>query len=157
MEIVSNVRRPFSLLSEAFVRKNEIVPLLSPALSHQSRHLSLYVALSWEAEVMVIVLTVHADANVIAPYEQILGVLQIFDSCRDVISEPDLLWASETEIMEGLSDQVLKPSPCLHNGNEVDVWIGLDEWNSWFKSQVRDSNRSQDIMNLNKFEKFKKV
>ncbi|GFU88994.1 hypothetical protein TNCV_2894421 [Trichonephila clavipes] len=38
---------------------------------------------------------------------------------------------------------VLKPSPCLHNGNEVDDWMGLDEWNSWFKSQVRDSNRSQ--------------
>ncbi|GFS86052.1 hypothetical protein TNCV_1583031 [Trichonephila clavipes] len=25
---------------------------------------------------------------------------------------------------------VLKPSPCLHNGNEVDNWRGLDEWNS---------------------------
>ncbi|PRD27437.1 UNVERIFIED_CONTAM: hypothetical protein NCL1_35352 [Trichonephila clavipes] len=23
--------------------------------------------------------------------------------------------------------------------------MGLDEWNSWFKSRVRDSNRSQDI------------
>ncbi|GFX46417.1 uncharacterized protein TNCV_238791 [Trichonephila clavipes] len=46
---------------------------------------------------------------------------------------------------------VLKPSPCLHNGNEADDWMGLDEWNSWFKSQVRDSNRSQDIVNLNKF------
>ncbi|GFY04227.1 uncharacterized protein K02A2.6 [Trichonephila clavipes] len=38
---------------------------------------------------------------------------------------------------------VLKPSPCLHNGNEVDDYMGLDEWNSWFKSQFRDSNRSQ--------------
>ncbi|GFW19657.1 uncharacterized protein TNCV_1605481 [Trichonephila clavipes] len=28
--------------------------------------------------------------------------------------------------------------------------MGLDEWNSWFKSQVRDSKRSQDIVNLNK-------
>ncbi|GFU58627.1 uncharacterized protein TNCV_1278091 [Trichonephila clavipes] len=46
---------------------------------------------------------------------------------------------------------VLKPSPCLHNGNEVDDWMGLSEWNSCFKSQVRDSNRCQDIMNLNKF------
>ncbi|GFW75591.1 hypothetical protein TNCV_4427741 [Trichonephila clavipes] len=46
---------------------------------------------------------------------------------------------------------VLKPSPCLHNGNEVDDWMGLDEWNSWFKSQVPDLNRSQDIVNLNKF------
>ncbi|GFU87614.1 uncharacterized protein TNCV_2935361 [Trichonephila clavipes] len=38
--------------------------------------------------------------------------------------------------------------------NEVDDWMGLDEWNSWFKSQVRDSNRSQDIVNLNKLKKF---
>ncbi|GFU64667.1 uncharacterized protein TNCV_1947851 [Trichonephila clavipes] len=45
---------------------------------------------------------------------------------------------------------VLKLSPCLHNGNDVDDWIGLDEWNSWFKSQVQDSNKSQDIVNLNK-------
>ncbi|GFV57176.1 hypothetical protein TNCV_4976531 [Trichonephila clavipes] len=44
-----------------------------------------------------------------------------------------------------------------HNGNEVDDWIGLDEWNSWFKSQVRDSNRSQDIVNLNKLKKFKAI
>ncbi|GFV63604.1 uncharacterized protein TNCV_625991 [Trichonephila clavipes] len=51
----------------------------------------------------------------------------------------------------------LKPSPCLHNWNEVDDWMGLDEWNSWFKSQVRDSNRSQDIVNLNKFRKFKTI
>ncbi|GFS74920.1 uncharacterized protein TNCV_1395941 [Trichonephila clavipes] len=49
---------------------------------------------------------------------------------------------------------VLNPSPCLHNGNEDD-WMGLDEWNIWFKS--RDSNRSQDIVNLNKFEKFKTI
>ncbi|GFS73244.1 uncharacterized protein TNCV_4571631 [Trichonephila clavipes] len=48
---------------------------------------------------------------------------------------------------------VLKPSPCLHNGNEVDDRMGLDEWNNWFKSQVRDSNRSQDIVNLNKLKK----
>ncbi|GFV70454.1 hypothetical protein TNCV_4798731 [Trichonephila clavipes] len=26
---------------------------------------------------------------------------------------------------------VLKPSPCLHNGNEVDDWMDLDKWNSW--------------------------
>ncbi|GFW75919.1 uncharacterized protein TNCV_4430971 [Trichonephila clavipes] len=52
---------------------------------------------------------------------------------------------------------VLKPSPCLHNGYEVDDWMGLDEGNSWFKSQVRDSYRSQDIVNLNKFEKFKTI
>ncbi|GFU26327.1 uncharacterized protein TNCV_3180791 [Trichonephila clavipes] len=38
---------------------------------------------------------------------------------------------------------VLKPSPCLHNGNEVDDWMGLDERNSWFKFQVRDSNISK--------------
>ncbi|GFX08378.1 uncharacterized protein TNCV_3268671 [Trichonephila clavipes] len=25
---------------------------------------------------------------------------------------------------------VLKPSPCLHNGNEADDWMGLDEWNT---------------------------
>ncbi|GFW71648.1 uncharacterized protein TNCV_2548611 [Trichonephila clavipes] len=46
---------------------------------------------------------------------------------------------------------VLKPSPYLYNGNKVYNWMGLDEWNSWCKSQVRDSNRSQDIVNLNKF------
>ncbi|GFS81715.1 uncharacterized protein TNCV_2706631 [Trichonephila clavipes] len=46
---------------------------------------------------------------------------------------------------------VLKPSPCLDNGSQVCDWMGLDEWNSWFKSQVLDSNRSQDIMDLNKF------
>ncbi|PRD23977.1 UNVERIFIED_CONTAM: hypothetical protein NCL1_44963 [Trichonephila clavipes] len=45
---------------------------------------------------------------------------------------------------------VLKPSPCLHNGSQVDNWMGLNEWNSWFKSQVRDSNRCQDIVDLNK-------
>ncbi|GFX08419.1 uncharacterized protein TNCV_3269081 [Trichonephila clavipes] len=49
------------------------------------------------------------------------------------------------------------PSPCLHNGNEADDWMGLDKRNTWFKSQVRDSNRSQDIVNLNKFKKFKTV
>ncbi|GFU75197.1 retrovirus-related Pol polyprotein from transposon 297 [Trichonephila clavipes] len=52
---------------------------------------------------------------------------------------------------------VLKPSPCLHNANEVDDWMGVDEWTSWFKSQVRDSNRSQDIVNLNKFKSLKQV
>ncbi|GFY22072.1 uncharacterized protein TNCV_3297161 [Trichonephila clavipes] len=52
---------------------------------------------------------------------------------------------------------VRKPSPCLHNGNEVDDWMSLDEWNSWFKSQVRDSNRSEDIVNLNKSKKFKTI
>ncbi|GFV81084.1 uncharacterized protein TNCV_2270681 [Trichonephila clavipes] len=51
----------------------------------------------------------------------------------------------------------LTPSPCLHNVNEVDDWMGLDEWNSWFQSQIRDSNRSQDIVNLNKFKKFKTI
>ncbi|GFU89780.1 uncharacterized protein TNCV_4116701 [Trichonephila clavipes] len=52
---------------------------------------------------------------------------------------------------------VLKPSPCQHNENEVDDCMGLDEWNSSFKSQIRDSKRSQDIVNLNKFEKFKTI
>ncbi|GFT70211.1 transposable element Tcb1 transposase [Trichonephila clavipes] len=52
---------------------------------------------------------------------------------------------------------VLKPSPCLHNGNEVDDWMGLDEWNSWLKSQVEDSNRSQEIVHLNKLKKFKAI
>ncbi|GFY35977.1 mariner transposase [Trichonephila clavipes] len=36
-----------------------------------------------------------------------------------------------------LWELVLKPSPCQHNGNEVDDWTGLDEWNSWFKSETR--------------------
>ncbi|GFV47740.1 uncharacterized protein TNCV_4308181 [Trichonephila clavipes] len=52
-------------------------------------------------------------------------------------------------------DIVLNPSPCLHNGNEADDWMGLDERNNWFKTQVRDSNRSQDIVNVNKLKKFK--
>ncbi|GFX08416.1 uncharacterized protein TNCV_3269051 [Trichonephila clavipes] len=60
---------------------------------------------------------------------------------------PRLTW--EQDIL------VLKPSTCLHNGNVVDDWMGLDKRNTWFKSQVRDSNRSQDIVNLNKFKKFK--
>ncbi|GFX87296.1 hypothetical protein TNCV_3820261 [Trichonephila clavipes] len=34
----------------------------------------------------------------------------------------------------------LRLSPCLHNRNEVDEWMRLDEWNSWFISQVRDSH-----------------
>ncbi|GFW90935.1 uncharacterized protein TNCV_1758091 [Trichonephila clavipes] len=46
---------------------------------------------------------------------------------------------------------VLKPSPCLHKGSQVYDWMGLDEWNSWFKPQVRDSKRRQDIVDLNKF------
>ncbi|GFW34903.1 hypothetical protein TNCV_978411 [Trichonephila clavipes] len=49
---------------------------------------------------------------------------------------------------------MLNPS-LLHNGNEVDDWMGLDEWNSWFKSQARYSNRSQDIVNLNKTRHFR--
>ncbi|GFX11680.1 hypothetical protein TNCV_4340261 [Trichonephila clavipes] len=32
---------------------------------------------------------------------------------------------------------VIKPSPWIYNGNEVDDWMGFDEWKSWFKSQVR--------------------
>ncbi|GFX70076.1 uncharacterized protein TNCV_4615141 [Trichonephila clavipes] len=52
---------------------------------------------------------------------------------------------------------VLKPPSCLHNRNKVDDWEGIDEWNSWFKSQVRDYNRSQDIVNLNTFKKFKTI
>ncbi|GFT82589.1 uncharacterized protein TNCV_1633891 [Trichonephila clavipes] len=46
---------------------------------------------------------------------------------------------------------VLKPSPCQHNRSQVHDWMGLEEWNSWFKSQVRDSNRGQDTADLNKF------
>ncbi|GFT41048.1 uncharacterized protein TNCV_1639351 [Trichonephila clavipes] len=52
---------------------------------------------------------------------------------------------------------VLKPSPCLHNVKEVDDWMGLNEWNSWFKSYVRDSNRSQDIVNLSKKKSLKQL
>ncbi|GFU56296.1 uncharacterized protein TNCV_582301 [Trichonephila clavipes] len=55
------------------------------------------------------------------------------------------------------TDSVLKSSPCLHNGNEVDDWMGLDEWNSWFKSQVRDSNKSENIVNLNKSKMLKTI
>ncbi|GFV68608.1 uncharacterized protein TNCV_2710231 [Trichonephila clavipes] len=50
---------------------------------------------------------------------------------------------------------VLKLSPWLHNENEVDDWISLDKWRNWFKSPVRDSNRSQDIVSLNKFKTIK--
>ncbi|GFU04563.1 hypothetical protein TNCV_1516091 [Trichonephila clavipes] len=32
---------------------------------------------------------------------------------------------------------VLKPFPCLHSGHEVDDWMGLNEWNSWFKSRPK--------------------
>ncbi|GFX32445.1 uncharacterized protein TNCV_2173631 [Trichonephila clavipes] len=32
---------------------------------------------------------------------------------------------------------VLKPSPCLHNGSQVYDWMGLNEWNSWFKSETQ--------------------
>ncbi|GFU84716.1 uncharacterized protein TNCV_2126571 [Trichonephila clavipes] len=46
---------------------------------------------------------------------------------------------------------VLKPSPCLQNWSQVYDWMILDEWDSWFKSQVRGSNRSQDIVDLNTF------
>ncbi|GFT45146.1 uncharacterized protein TNCV_4775391 [Trichonephila clavipes] len=52
---------------------------------------------------------------------------------------------------------VLKPSPCLHNVKEVDDWMGLNEWNSWFKSSVRDSNRSRDIVNLSKKKSLKQL
>ncbi|GFY15466.1 uncharacterized protein TNCV_1572771 [Trichonephila clavipes] len=62
----------------------------------------------------------------------------------EIFSDPiGLTW--EHDILE------LKPSPCLHNGNQVYAWMGFDEWNSWFTSQVRDSNKSQDILDLNKF------
>ncbi|GFW28992.1 adhesion G protein-coupled receptor B2 [Trichonephila clavipes] len=55
----------------------------------------------------------------------------------EIVSDPiGLTW--EPDIL------VLKPSRCLHNGNQIYDWMGLDEWNSWLKSQVRDSNRSQD-------------
>ncbi|GFY07293.1 hypothetical protein TNCV_5084801 [Trichonephila clavipes] len=39
---------------------------------------SLYAALTREAEVMVSLPTVHATANITAPYEWILGLLQTF-------------------------------------------------------------------------------
>ncbi|GFU36713.1 uncharacterized protein TNCV_3312011 [Trichonephila clavipes] len=34
---------------------------------------------------------------------------------------------------------VLKPSLSLHNGNKVDDWMGLDEWNSWFESHKSET------------------
>ncbi|GFU64428.1 hypothetical protein TNCV_3947951 [Trichonephila clavipes] len=57
------------------------------------------------------------------------------DSCRYVI----------------FSCMLLKSSPCHYDGSQVYDWMGLDEWNSWFKSQGRDSHRMQDIGDLNKF------
>ncbi|GFU61211.1 transposable element Tcb1 transposase [Trichonephila clavipes] len=60
---------------------------------------------------------------------------------------PGLTW--EQDIL------VLKLSPWLHNENEVDDWISLDQWRNWFKSPVRDSNRRQDIVSLNKFKTIK--
>ncbi|PRD22931.1 UNVERIFIED_CONTAM: hypothetical protein NCL1_47759 [Trichonephila clavipes] len=68
---------------------------------------------------------------------------EIFSDCKELIWEHDIL--------------VLKPSSCLHNGSQVYDWMGLDMWNNWFKSQVRDSNRSQDIVDLNNFLKFKTI
>ncbi|GFW20479.1 transposable element Tcb2 transposase [Trichonephila clavipes] len=47
-----------------------------------------------------------------------------------------------------MANSAYKPSPCLHNQNEerpIRDWMGLDEWNSWLKSQVRNSNRSQEL------------
>ncbi|GFW31955.1 uncharacterized protein TNCV_54361 [Trichonephila clavipes] len=35
--------------------------------------------------------------------------------------------------------------------SQVYKWMGLDEWSSWFNFQVLESNRSQDIGDLNKF------
>ncbi|GFV23819.1 uncharacterized protein TNCV_960131 [Trichonephila clavipes] len=71
---------------------------------------------------------------------QLLGKDEIFSDPIGLAWQPDIL--------------VLKPSPCLHKGSQVYDWMDLDDWNSWFKSRVRDSNRSQDIVHLNKFQKF---
>ncbi|GFX79044.1 uncharacterized protein TNCV_3913311 [Trichonephila clavipes] len=71
-----------------------------------------------------------------------------------------LRWAKLFPVPIGLTREqifVLKPSPCLHNANEVDDWMGLDEWNRWFKSQVQDSNRSQDIVNLKSLKHLKSM
>ncbi|GFX47726.1 hypothetical protein TNCV_699801 [Trichonephila clavipes] len=38
--------------------------------------------------------------------------------------------------------KLLKPSPCLHNGSQVDDWMGLDEWNSW--AQISSSRLKQE-------------
>ncbi|GFT62530.1 hypothetical protein TNCV_3580671 [Trichonephila clavipes] len=43
---------------------------------------------------------------------------------------------------------VLKPSMPRQMRVKWMIRMGLDEWNSWFKSQVRDSNMSQDIVDL---------
>ncbi|GFT06860.1 ankyrin-1 [Trichonephila clavipes] len=73
-----------------------------------------------------------------------------------VLPEPPKTWSSHkrtrntSAIGPEVAKFVLKPSPCLHNGSQVYDWMGLDEWNSWFKSRVQDSNRSQDIVGLNK-------
>ncbi|GFW52146.1 uncharacterized protein TNCV_2425931 [Trichonephila clavipes] len=74
---------------------------------------------------------------------------RIFDPYVSEVQEPvhpapiGLTW--EHDIL------VFKPSPCLHNWSQVYEWMGLDKRNSWVKSQVRDSNRGQDIVDLNKF------
>ncbi|GFW41355.1 hypothetical protein TNCV_1003461 [Trichonephila clavipes] len=42
---------------------------------------------------------------------------------------------------------VLVTSPCLHNGKEVDDWMGLDEWNSWFfKSHKSETQTGAKIL-----------
>ncbi|GFW88103.1 hypothetical protein TNCV_217751 [Trichonephila clavipes] len=64
-------------------------------------------------------------------------------------SSVTLKWKKDTA--DTSPANVLKPPSCLHNGSQVYDCMGLDEWNSWFKSQVRDSNRSQDIVDLKKF------
>ncbi|GFU35088.1 uncharacterized protein TNCV_1859691 [Trichonephila clavipes] len=66
----------------------------------------------------------------------------------EIFSSPHRINMGEHDIL------VLKPSPCLHDGNEVYDWMGLEEWNSWFKSQVRDWR--QDIVNLKTIENYRR-
>ncbi|GFV89729.1 uncharacterized protein TNCV_827211 [Trichonephila clavipes] len=58
------------------LKRQRIAPVSSFVVRHIRVPVSLYNTLSGEAEIMVTVLTVHAVANVIAPYERIPGMLR---------------------------------------------------------------------------------
>ncbi|GFV81547.1 hypothetical protein TNCV_52711 [Trichonephila clavipes] len=41
---------------------------------------------------------------------------------------------------------MLKLSPCLHNRNELDDWVGLNEWNSWFTNFESETRTGAKIL-----------
>ncbi|GFW66225.1 hypothetical protein TNCV_1711241 [Trichonephila clavipes] len=75
IDLRSNYHRPELETGLSFTHLSPKTSYQFCRSAHQSHRLSL-AALSREAEVMAAVLTVHAAANVVAPYEWILYVLQ---------------------------------------------------------------------------------